>query len=302
MQQSILTPLLVFFFVCLVADFAPLLALSHPDVGVAIELQHPGLDLKPEAASASERGGEGGHGGGNSGWSEVGGSADEVVSTWNEQVLEWDELTRCIRGSETGNAIERWLDCLESLEEVPALKPLETAESQQLRVRADGIRNDAEVYGLPQLSEGTMGAFDPLLEGSPKSKSFGSSDGNSEAIEDLGSVREDTTDRTVQEHSSGATQELEAADVSEDQGFATVTTIGHGGEIEGVAQFRHSPAPSETEMLEYTEMSSSRISSGIIRLSVEGDTRGASDIRGLSSKRGADISRGSDDSRSLPSR
>jgi hypothetical protein len=46
-----------------------------------------------------------------------GGLAVEAVSMRNEQVLEWDELTSCIRGSETGNAIELCLDCLESLEE-----------------------------------------------------------------------------------------------------------------------------------------------------------------------------------------
>jgi hypothetical protein len=45
------------------------------------------------------------------------GLAVEAVSTRNKQVLEWDELTSYIRGSETGNAIELCLDFLESLEE-----------------------------------------------------------------------------------------------------------------------------------------------------------------------------------------
>ena len=47
-------------------------------------------------------------------------ATEGIVSTWNDQILEWDDLTKCIRESEAGNAIERWLDCLES---TSTLKP-----------------------------------------------------------------------------------------------------------------------------------------------------------------------------------
>jgi hypothetical protein len=276
MQRSIAVPLLVVWLLCL-ADCASLLAAS-PDARIG--LHRPELDLKGGTEEPAERGVEGsGH---------AGGLAEEVVSTWNEQVLEWDELTRCIRGSETGNAIERWLDCLESLEEVPALKPSETEEPQQLEAREETIASDAEVNGTLQLSGDNMGAFDPLSGASAKPEKTETSDGQSEAIEGLGSGREDFPTRMDQEISSD--------EGSGDQGFGTTTRIGHGDEIQPVAQ-------SGTEMSETRETSSSQeISSEANSLPGKGDTRGATDARRSSSKWGTDISSVSGDSRSLPSR
>ena len=268
---------------------------ADADVALPIALLPPGFALTP----ASDRGFEPGHG--NTAPSAVEGLADEVVSTWNEQVLEWDELTRCIRGSETGNAIERWLDCLESLEQVPALKPSETRELPQSEVSAEITRSDAVVNGSLQAGEDNMAAFDPLSGGSEKPKSFGSSNRNSQAIEGLGYDREDTTANMAQERFSDETQKFEFAAVSEDEGI--VPRIVRGDEIKGVAQFRSgSSASSYTEISEYRETSSSQFLSDGNKLPVIGDSRGATDVRRPSSKWGTDISSVSFDSQSLPSR
>lgn len=287
MQQSIVAPLLVVWLLC-VAHFASSQAVAYPaspDAGLPIQVQQSGAALKPGAGEPA------------SGQGEAGCLAEEVVSTWAEQALEWDELTRCIQGSEAGNAIERWLDCLESLDDAPVLKLLETGEPGPSGVSAGSIGSDATVNGSLQLSEVNMEAFDPLSGRPAPNKNFGSSDRNSEVIEGLGLGWDDTTAEMAQGRFSHATQKLEAAAVPEDRGFGLVPRIGHGDEIKRVSRFS-----SDSSALSDTEMSSSQISSEDSRLPGKGDTRGATDISRSSSKWGTEISSVSGDSGPLRNR
>jgi len=162
-HHSVVSFLVVWF---VLADRSVFSHASNPDVELQIGWQPRSyhLDLKSgtEDAAASERGEV-----------EIGNSVSEedlslpdvVVSAWNEQVLELDELTRCIRGSETGNAIERWLDCLASQEEEApapaaaaslALKPSQTPGSEQTSISANLDESDAELNGALLLADDSM--------------------------------------------------------------------------------------------------------------------------------------------------
>lgn len=82
-------------------------------------------------------------------------ATEGIVSTWNDQILEWDDLTKCIRGSEAGNAIERWLDCLES---TSTLKPSDKISGSE-EVHPSGFRTGVGIgNGHVEV------ASDPLFE------------------------------------------------------------------------------------------------------------------------------------------
>lgn len=86
-------------------------------------------------------------------------ATEGIVSTWNDQILEWDDLTKCIQGSAAGNAIERWLDCLES---TSTLKPSEKISGSE-EMHSSGFRTGIGIgHGHVQV------ANDPLIEFSDK--------------------------------------------------------------------------------------------------------------------------------------
>lgn len=94
-------------------------------------------------------------------------ATEGIVSTWNDQILEWDDLTKCIRESEAGNAIERWLDCLES---TSTLKPLDKISGLE-EVHPSGFRT-----GVGIGNGHVEAANDPLFEFTEKLKMEASMD------------------------------------------------------------------------------------------------------------------------------
>lgn len=276
-------------------------ALSHASHQPGVELQigwpRPRLDLNPGADDATlarsvvessnlVRG-------------EDSGLPDQVVSAWNEQVLELDELTRCIRASESGNAIERWLDCLASLEEAPepavALPP--SLATPQSPVSPDIFINDGEVNALHLPADHTkMVTFDPLSVSSTGSRTSGTLDENSDVVQ---SSMKDTGYGMAQHHISDQSQNFEPAASLEDEGSEAEAeagaSSGGGGDRESVAQIRR---PGDSTVLEMTEHQMPLEDNRLF----EGTTGGAQKVRRSSSKWGTDISSVSADSRSLENR
>lgn len=307
MQRHLVVPLLVVWLVLADSVFPAVFSDAvNPDVELPIGWQHhprPDLETGAEDAAAEQGRVETR----NSVREEDSGLPARVVSAWNEQVLELDELTRCIRSSEAGDAVERWLVCLASLEEAPkpaaasALKPSQTLATQQSGASTDPVSSDAELSASLQLADDSMAAFDPLSVSSARTRNSGSFDQNSDELEGLGLATEDTSAGEARERFSDESQNSKAAGLSEDEGSGAESAAssgrsGHGcGETEGVGQRQSDDSAA-------SETPSGRISSEDNRLPGEGDTRGAPDVRRSSSKWGNDISSVSGDSPSLQSR
>lgn len=141
------------------------------------------------------------------------------VPNWNNEAPEWDELTRCIRSSESGDTIARWLNCLESLEKFTAP---DSAALSSTGLSSKIASSYADVNDSLQLAEDRMEPFDPLAGGSSKlRKNLNSSDGNSTGGKGLVSAR-------VQDSAPGLADEnrtLADADVSREQGSGTSSGV-----------------------------------------------------------------------------
>jgi hypothetical protein len=114
-----------------------------------------------------------------------GGSSNTSPRTDNEK-LEYDELSRCLRVSEAGNALDRWLHCLDVLERGLDSSRLDHASSSSLSFEfesqpsGEAVRMDSEIVGAG-------GLFDPLAGtgGKVSSSSLGFEDREGERS-DLG--------------------------------------------------------------------------------------------------------------------
>ncbi|CAM6008163.1 unnamed protein product [Sphagnum balticum] len=113
-----------------------------------------------------------------------GGSSNTSSRTDNEK-LEYDELSRCLRVSEAGNALDRWLHCLDILERGLDSSRLDHSSSSlslesESQPSGEVVRMDSEIVGAG-------GLFDPLsgAGGKVSSSSLGFEDREGERS-DLG--------------------------------------------------------------------------------------------------------------------
>lgn len=114
-----------------------------------------------------------------------GGSSNTSSRTDNEQ-LEYDELSRCLRVSETGNALDRWLHCLDVLERGLDSSLLDHSSSSSLSLESES-QPSGEVFRMDSEIVGAGWLFDPLsgTGGKVSSSSLGFEDREGERS-DLG--------------------------------------------------------------------------------------------------------------------
>lgn len=141
-------------------------------------------------------------------------AAEGIVSTWNDQILEWDDLTKCIRESEAGNAIERWLDCLES---TSTLKPSDNIAGLE-EVHPSGFRTGVGIgNGHVEV------ANDPLFEFTDKLKMEASMDSSAslKSSEEGFAMIEEVEGSVSTENNEGAewVADSEVGRFSKDDGF-----------------------------------------------------------------------------------
>jgi len=92
---------------------------------------------------------------------ETGSGGSSITSSRTDnQKLEHDELSRCLRVSEAGNALDRWLHCLDVLERGWDSSRLDDSSSSsslesELQPSGEVVRMDSEIVGAG-------GLFDPL--------------------------------------------------------------------------------------------------------------------------------------------
>lgn len=223
----------------------------------------------------------------------------KIVSAWNEQVLKLNELTQCISVSETGNAIERWLGCLASLEEAPvasiAVKPSQA--TPPLPDSTDAISSDTELNAsFIRADYGSMNTFDPLSVGSARNQTLGTFDG----IVDR--AQSSVGDEMAQGPRSDDGQDLDDAALLEEEGSGAEAEVGAssagggGGESESVLHIEEPGVSASPDIPDH------QIPSVDTGLPDEGNTQGALDARKSSSKGETDITSVPEESRSLESR
>ncbi len=88
------------------------------------------------------------------------GSSNTSSRTDNEK-LEYDELSRCLRVSEAGNALDRWLHCLDVLERGWDSSRLDHSSSSSSSLESES-QPSGEVVRMDSEIVGAGGLFDPL--------------------------------------------------------------------------------------------------------------------------------------------
>jgi len=114
-----------------------------------------------------------------------GGSSNTSSRTDNEK-LEYDELSRCLRVNEAGNALDRWLHCLDVSERGLDSSRLDHSSSSSLSLESES-QPSGEVVRMDSEIVGAGGLFDPLAGtgGKVSSSSLGFEDREGERS-DLG--------------------------------------------------------------------------------------------------------------------
>jgi hypothetical protein len=90
-----------------------------------------------------------------------GGSSNTISRTDNEK-LEYDELSRCLRVSEAGNALDRWLHCLDVSERGWDSSRLYHSSSSSSSSLESESQPSGEVVRMDSEIVGAGGLFDPL--------------------------------------------------------------------------------------------------------------------------------------------